>query len=99
MYAMTGRLTAQLGQRGELVHILEHAADLVGELPACRLYLVCEDLSNDTDVWVFEAWDDKPAHDASLTDVRVRALIAEARPLLAAAPDGAELEIVGGYGI
>lgn len=99
MYAMTGRLVSQLGRRGELVHILKQAAELVGELPACRMYIVSEDLSNDTDVWVFEAWDDKQAHDASLTDERVRALIAQARPLLAAAPDGAELEIVGGHGI
>lgn len=99
MYAMTGRLIAQMGKRGELVHILKQAADLVGELPACRMYIVCEDLSNDTHVWVFEAWDDREAHDASLTDERVRALIAEARPLLADAPDGAELEVAGGYGI
>lgn len=99
MYAMTGRLVSQLGRRGELVHILEQAAELVGELPACRMYIVSEDLSNDTDVWVFEAWNDKQSHDASLADERVRALIAQARPLLDAAPDGAELEIVGGYGI
>lgn len=99
MYAMTGRLVAQLGRRGELVHILKAAADLVGELPSCRMYVVCEDLANDTHVWVFEAWDDKAAHDASLTDGRVRALISHARPLLAAAPDGAELEIAGGHGI
>jgi len=56
-------------------------------------------LANDTHVWVFEVWDDQAAHDASLADERVRALIAQARPLLAAAPDGAELEIVGGQGI
>lgn len=99
MYAMTGRLVSQLGRRGELVHILQQAAELVGELPACRMYIVGEDISNDTHVWVIEAWDDKQAHDASLTDERVRALIAQARPLLAAAPDGAELEIVGGHGI
>lgn len=28
MYAMTGRLVAQLGKRGELVHILKQAAEL-----------------------------------------------------------------------
>jgi quinol monooxygenase YgiN len=99
MYAMTGKLTAQAGRRGELVDILKQAAELVGQLPACRMYIVSEDLSNETSVWVFEAWDDKAAHDASLVDERVRALIGQARPLLAAAPDGAELQVMGGHGI
>ena len=58
MYAMTGRLVAQMGKRGELVHILKQAADLVGELPACRMYIVCDELSNDRLVWVFEAWEE-----------------------------------------
>ncbi len=99
MYAMTGKLIAQAGRRGELVDILKQAAEWVGQLPTCRMYIVSEDLANDTHVWVFEVWDDKAAHDASLTDERVRALIAQARPLLAAAPDGAELQVMGGHGI
>jgi quinol monooxygenase YgiN len=99
MYAMTGKLTAQAGRRGELVDILKQAAEMVGQLSACRMYIVSEDLSNEACVWVFEAWDDKAAHDASLADERVRALIGQARPLLAATPDGAELQVMGGHGI
>lgn len=99
MYAMTGKLIAQNGKRDELVAILKQAADLVGKLPDCRLYVVCEDLSNETHVWVFETWSDKQTHDASLSDEKVRSLIANARPLLAAAPDGAELRIVGAHGV
>ncbi|MBL8078511.1 MAG: antibiotic biosynthesis monooxygenase [Anaerolineales bacterium] len=96
---MTGKLIAQNGKRAELVEILKQAAKLVGGLPACQRYIVCEDLSNDTHVWVFETWSDKQAHDDSLSDERVRSLISTARPLLAAAPDGAELRVVGGHGI
>lgn len=99
MYAMTGKLIAQNGKRNELINILKQAADLVGKLSSCHLYVVCEDISNETHVWVFEAWSDKQAHDDSLSDERVRSLIATARPLLAAAPDGAELRITGGHGI
>lgn len=99
MYAMTGKLIAQNGKRHELVEILKQAANLVGALPVCRMYIVCEDLSNETHVWVFEAWEDKEAHDVSLTDEKVRSLISAARPLLAAAPDGAELKVIGGHGI
>ena len=63
------------------------------------MYLVCEDTSNENAVWVFEVWDDKQAHDDSLKNENTRELIAQARPLLAAAPDGAELKVVGGHGI
>jgi quinol monooxygenase YgiN len=63
------------------------------------LYIVSEDLASENLVWVFEMWDDKEAHDSSLTDERVRALIAEARPLMDGAPSGAELRVAGGHGI
>ncbi len=96
---MTGKLVAQNGRRAELVAILNQAAALVGQIPQCRLYVVNEDLANETGVWVYELWDDKQSHDASLSNEHVRTLITKARPLLAAAPDGAELRFAGGYGI
>jgi quinol monooxygenase YgiN len=99
MYAMTGKLTAQAGRRDQLVDILKRAADLVGGMHGCRMYIVTEDLANETTVWVFEMWGDKEAHDASLTDERVRSLIDEAMPLMDGAPGGAELRVAGGYGI
>jgi quinol monooxygenase YgiN len=99
MYAMTGKLIVQPGRRNEVVQILNHAAGLVGELPECHMYLVSEDLSNETHVWVFEVWDSRQSHDASLNIEHVRALIAQAKPLLAAAPSGAELQVVGGHGL
>jgi quinol monooxygenase YgiN len=99
MYAMTGKLVAQNGKRAELVDILKQAAMIVGEIPQRHLYLVNEDLANETHVWVYELWGNKEAHDASLGNEQVRSLIANARPLLACAPDGAELRMVGGYGV
>ncbi|MBK8784362.1 MAG: antibiotic biosynthesis monooxygenase [Anaerolineales bacterium] len=96
---MTGKLVVQNGNRAELVEILKQAAALVGKIPQCRLYIVNEDLSNGTHVYVYELWDDKAAHDDSLKNEQVRELIMRARPLLAAAPDGAELNAVGGHGV
>ena len=81
MYAMIGKLVAQKDRRADLVDILKQAANLVGEIPQCHLYVVNEDLSNETHVWVYELWDDIEAHDASLGDDQVRALITNARPL------------------
>lgn len=99
MYAMAGKLVAQNGKRPALVEVLKQAAALVGEISQCRLYIVNEDLANETHIWVYELWDDKQAHDASLSIERIRDLIMQAKPLLAAAPDGAELKMVGGYGV
>ena len=99
MYAMTGKLTARPGQRAEMTDVLLRAAKVVSGLSGCKMYLVCEDVSNENMVWVFEIWDDKEAHDASLLDERVRALIAEARPMMGGAPGGAELRVAGGHGL
>jgi quinol monooxygenase YgiN len=99
MYGMTGKLIARNGKRGELVAILKQAADLIAVLPECHMYIVNEDTSNETHVWVFGVWNNRQAHDLSLTDERVRSVIASTRPLLAAAPDGAELKVMGGHGI
>jgi quinol monooxygenase YgiN len=99
MYAMTGKLTAQSGKRGALVEILLRASEVVAQLPGCRAYIVNMDVADKTCVWIFEVWDDKAAHDRSLTDERVRSLIAEAMPLMDGPPSGAELEVAGGRGI
>lgn len=94
MYAMTGTLTAQPGKRALLSNILIRASGLVKTMPGCRAYIVLEDSKDENVVAVFEMWDDKEAHDASLKDPRVRALIAEAMPILAGAPSGGEFRVV-----
>ena len=99
MYAMTGKLTAQIGKRDELVEILLSASRVVAQLPGCLAYIVNEDVADETCVWVFEIWADKEAHDSSLKDARVKSLISEAMPLMSGAPSGAELRVVGGHGI
>jgi len=99
MYALTGKLTAQDGKRNALVEILLRAAIVVGQLPECHAYIVNEDIADEACVWVFEIWDSKEGHDASLKDDRVRSLIAEAMPFMGAAPGGSELRVMGGYGV
>jgi hypothetical protein len=42
MYAMTGKMTAQPGKRPDLVVILNRAAEMVGEMAGCRMYIVSE---------------------------------------------------------
>lgn len=99
MYAMTGHLSAQPGRRAELASILLRASALVATMPGCHAYLILEDVKDENIISVFEMWDDKESHDASLRDERVRALIAEAMPLMAGVPSGSELRVLGGHGI
>lgn len=99
MYAMTGKLSAQPGKREMLASILLRASDMVADMSGCRAYIVMEDAGDESTVWVFEMWDDKEAHDASLRDERVRALINEAMPIMAGAPSGSELRVLGGHGV
>jgi quinol monooxygenase YgiN len=95
---MTGKLQAQPGKRAVLVDILLRAAKLVSTMHGCCSYIVLEDVQDETCVWVFEMWDDKESHDASLKDEKVRSLIAEAMPILAGVPSGSELRVAGGHG-
>jgi quinol monooxygenase YgiN len=99
MYSMTGKLTAKAGKRSELTSILLRAAEGVSHITECRAYIVLEDLHDENSVWVFEMWDTQQAHDDSLKDEQVRALIAEAMPILAGAPSGSELRVMGGHGL
>jgi quinol monooxygenase YgiN len=63
------------------------------------LWVITRDVVDETSIWVFEIWDDKESHDASLRDERAGSLIAEAMPLINGVPGGAELRVVGGHGI
>ena len=99
MYGMTGKLVAQPGKRAEFIEILLHAADTVGQMPGCHLYLVNEDQADDVTIWVMEVWEDQTAHDASLKDERVRSQIAAAMPLMDGAPSGSALKVIGGHGL
>ena len=99
MYGLYGKLTAQAGKRAEFVELMTQAAALVGKFPGCHLYIINEDLADDTTIWIYELWEDEKAHDASLKDAQVRALISEATPLMDGKPEGAKLRVVGGHGV
>jgi quinol monooxygenase YgiN len=99
MYAMCGKLIAQPGKRETFTAIMLRAAALVGTMPGCKQYVVTHDAADDVTIWIMEIWEDQAAHDASLQNEGVRALIAEAMPLMGGEPDGAALTVVGGHGI
>jgi quinol monooxygenase YgiN len=91
-------MMARPGQRDRLIELLLDAARS-GTMPGCRLYVVSEVPAEPDAISIIEAWDDKAAHDASLQLDTVRAVIAEARPLIAGRGESVELRPVGGQGL
>lgn len=98
-FGMVGKLTADPADRDQLVDILTQAAALMTDIDDCLLYVVSKDVDNAGDVWVMELWESKAAHDESLTQPEVRALISQAMPILKGNPDGVTLLPVGGKGL
>ena len=97
-YGLVGKFTAQPGKRDELAALLLRAAELLGRNGDCIHYLISTADEAEA-IWVTETWTTKAAHDASLEPAEVRALIAQARPLIAAMSEQRELHVLGGKGL
>lgn len=97
-YGLFGKFSAQPGKRDELVQYLLQAAALLERDPGCVHYVVSTS-DEPGAVWVSEVWSNKDAHDASLEPEDIRALIQEARPLIAGMSDRTELAVHGGKGV
>lgn len=81
MYGLIGSFKAAEGRRAELIRLLLAET---GDMPGCLSYVVAEDPADDVTVWVTEVWTDAVAHKASLQLPAVKAVIAQAMPLIAA---------------
>lgn len=96
MFGLIGKMTAQPGQRDQLIAILVNA---IREMPGCLSYIVARDPTDAHVLWITEVWDSKESHGASLSLPAVKAAIAKARPLIAGMQSVATTEPVGGIGI
>ena len=96
-YGLFGTFAAAEGARDELVGHLLQAAALLDDDPACLQYIV--GATGEHDVAVFEMWDDKSAHDASLRREDIRALIDVARPLIVGGGSQTLVDVRGGKGV
>lgn len=96
MYGLIGSFKAAEGRRADLVRLLLAES---GSLPGCLSYVVADDPGDDVTVWITEVWTDAAAHQASLQLPAVKAVIAEAMPLIAAFGEHRETRPVGGHGL
>lgn len=99
MYGLWGKIVAQPGQRDALAALLLQAAGQMHSVAGCRAYLVSVEADDADAIGVYEVWDTQAQHDASLQVEAVRAVIAQARPLIAGFRDRQEFTPLGGLGI
>ncbi len=98
MYGLWGKIVAQPGQRDALVALLLQSARSMGTVEGCRVYLVSVEADDADAIGVYEVWDTREQHDASLQVEAIRAVIAQARPLIAGMRDRQEFTPLGGLG-
>jgi quinol monooxygenase YgiN len=97
LYGLFSTFSAADGAQKQLITDLMNAAALLDSDPTCIQYLVGQ--SGEREVFVFEVWTDRAAHDASLQREEFRALINAARPAIAGMGQQTEFDIGGGKGL
>lgn len=83
MYGLFGKMVAQAGQRDALVDHLNQALTHLRQLNGCLLYVIHTDPADENAIWVYEAWESQADHQASLSNEGIRAVIMQARTLIA----------------
>ncbi|HYO87745.1 MAG TPA: putative quinol monooxygenase [Candidatus Limnocylindrales bacterium] len=99
MYGLTGKFTAQPGEREALLGHLLAAASQLRAYEGCLIYIVSRATDDPNGIWVTEVWRSRDDHQGSLALKSTQALIAAARPLIAGMSDRTEFEPVGGKGL
>lgn len=97
-FGMHAVLTAAEGKGDELANTMLQASRVVSSIDGCLLYIVQQSLTDTTKILITEVWENKEAHQASLTDERVRALITKAKPIIAGM-EHHPAAFVGGHGV
>ena len=82
----------------DLIRILLQSADQLKDNEACIHYLIGRTGKPD-EVWVYETWTSKEAHDAALDPPEAKTLIAQAMPLIAGTSNRVDSELSGGKGL
>lgn len=98
-YGLHGSLRANAGRGDELAGLLLEAAGALASNTDCLLYMVGRSAEDQDLVLVTEVWKTREAHDASLQDESVKALIQRGMPLIADMPASAEFVPDGGKGL
>ena len=94
-YGYFGTMRTTPGNRDEVVSILLGAVEGLRS-GGCTVYSVSVSPTDPDLIWVYEVWDSKDSHDASLRLPETRAAIGRAMPLLTGEFTSQETTVVGG---
>lgn len=94
-YGYFGTMRITPGNRDEVVKILLGAVEGLRSI-GCSVYSVSVSPADPDLIWVYEVWDSKESHDASLRLPETRAAIGRAMPLLTGEFTSQETTVVGG---
>lgn len=93
-----GSMTTKTGQRDDVVTVLLSGVESL-RLAGCTRYVVSVSDTDDDTIWVFEIWESKDHHDASLQLPEVKESIGSAMPMLTGVFTQQELTVIGGLGV
>ncbi|HET6529023.1 MAG TPA: putative quinol monooxygenase [Actinoplanes sp.] len=93
-YGYFGTMRTVPGHRDQVVRILLSSADGLRDV-GCSVYSVSVPADDPDLICVYEVWDTKASHDASLTLPEVRAAIAAAMPMLTGEFTSRETTVLG----
>jgi quinol monooxygenase YgiN len=94
-YGYFGTMRAAPGHRDDVVAILLKSVAGLRDA-GCSVYSVSVSDSDPDLIWIYEVWDGKASHDASLQLPETRAAIATAMPMLTGEFTSRETTVVGG---
>lgn len=97
-FGMQAVLTAATGKGGELADVMLQASRTVSTLEGCELYVVQQSLTDESKILITEVWESKEAHQASLTNEKVRELIGKAKPIIVGM-EHHPAKFLGGHGL
>lgn len=97
-YGYIGSMKAKPGRRDDVISILLSGVDGL-RAAGCGSYVVCVPDSDPDMICVFEVWQTKSHHDASLRLPEVKEAISAAMPMLTGEFTSQELTVVGGLGV
>lgn len=98
-HLLLNKMTVKTGKRDEVINILLESGKAFDDNEDCLLYIVSKDQSDETVIWVQDAWTSQDAHKRAMSRDQMKMYIQKAIPLLEGMPEQIEIEYAGGKGL
>jgi len=98
-YGLLGKFTVLEGKQKQMVDILLEAADSLKDLEDCENYQISITGQEPNAVYVYEVWNNKQAHQDSLSLESTQTLIRQAKPIITGMERICTLNTLGGKGL